>query len=275
MYKNKPLPGTGFNYEHPLFPLKTASTGAPNASGGAILPLLEGSGKPRLYVAAWNGTTVDSITERTCTLTGGTWGYGTSQWGGPAVNMTAASNDLNLGINTDFVLLDRTTIVIGYRPRSTTAGKIFAKAGGTTSQVVMADMNPSTKVVNFYFGGTTVGTDTIQVTTPYPIGDDVWVFSTGQRGMEIWQNGSLIASQTNHATRSGNTNDFVLGNTAFWGGGVPADIAFLYVYVDQIPQDDIRQISIDPFCFYEDYQDIYYINPFNASAGMFFPMVGL
>lgn len=256
---NKPLPGTPFNYAHPLYPARGDISGA---AGGLILPLNEGSGRPRMYLPQQQYSVASNATDRLATLTGTKWNpyptamQGRSKFGGPTLSLLSTTDIINLGITSDFMPYTATTIVVGYHKRSAADDWMFNVSTGTLSQAAMARILGSTGQARWYFGGNTNGTDALFSGTGLTLGDDVWVFSTGDRGMEIWQNGSLIASQTSHATRTNNTQPLYLGADAFWGSSDLSDFAFFYVYPLQLTKDQISWISNDPFCFYDWGEDI-------------------
>ncbi len=99
--------------------------------------------------------------------------------------------------------------------------------------------------VYFDFGGTTVGTTRVQYSGG-TFGDDLWGFSTGPQGMQIWQNGLLRAS--NSANPSRTPANFYFG----WPAGTPtfsdlADLAFIMIWKWQIPAEAIRALSLNPW----------------------------
>ena len=101
------------------------------------------------------------------------------------------------------------------------------------------------------YGGQTGGTSRISV-AGLTFGDDIWVFTAGPRGMEIWQNGSRRASQAGHATRStANIFDFQLGNGNHLSSQTEnsdlAEYAMFAVWNRQLDQNDIEHLSSDPW----------------------------
>lgn len=60
------------------------------------------------------------------------------------------------------------------------------------------------------FGGNTAGTSRLTAAS-LTYGDDFWVFNSGPRGMEIWQNGILRASQAGNANWFASSNPYLLG----------------------------------------------------------------
>ena len=272
----KPPPGTPFNYAHPLFPGNQVD--GTTGPGGAILPLNEGSGTPRLYLPRIQTSVGSTGTDRVCTLVGAKWNpypganAGTSKWGGPTLsNLTAGTDKINLGINSDFLPYDQATVVIGYKKRTTGDGYVITTQTGTASQILLFSLIGSTSTANFYWSGT--GAGQILTVGSLTFGDDVWVLSVGPRGMELYQNGSMVGSNANTPTRSNNTNILGLGQHTFWGNADIGDYAFFYVYPTQLTRDQIVYISNDPFCFYDWGEDQLFGPPSVRKGDFFSPII--
>lgn len=65
--------------------------------------------------------------------------------------------------------------------------------------------------VYFDFGGATSGSTRVSVSGLTFSPSDTWAFSVGARGMEIWQNGRLVASNSATPTRSASADNWGLG----------------------------------------------------------------
>ena len=75
------------------------------------------------------------------------------------------------------------------------------------------------------------------VSVPSPLG-----------GMEIWENGSLIANQTNSASRTNVGSPVVLGNAPSYGrAGDLAKYGFIFFYHRQLSQQEAAVITTTPF----------------------------
>lgn len=100
----------------------------------------------------------------------------------------------------------------------------------------------------FYFGGNTEGTNQLSVAAAgITFGDDIWCFTTGPRGMEVWQNGLLRGSNSANPTRS-----TAAGERLAWPaytGAVSdlADTAFLMTWRRQLSPNAIRALSTNPW----------------------------
>lgn len=151
-------------------------------------------------------------------------------------------NSTTLGIPTTAA-----TIVLTYRKTDASArissafGVFQTGVDGTTR--CGAHLPYVDNTIYFDFGGTTEGTSRLSV-AGLTFGDDTWVFTTGARGMEIWQNGVLRASNSGTPTRVATTTSFAL----FSGQGVsPAsDLAQcedLKVYTTQLSSGLCQHLS--------------------------------
>lgn len=117
--------------------------------------------------------------------------------------------------------------------------------GGLDSNNLHALIPYSDGVVYFAFGGNTDGSTRLSkagLTFSY---NDVWVFTSGPRGMEIWQNGVLVASNSASPTRTNNTNAFGIRGATFDTKTDPFDcLAFGYSR-RQMPKEICQSLSRD------------------------------
>lgn len=139
------------------------------------------------------------------------------------------------------------SVVIRYRKTDGTLRTVgaFGHASTTISQRCDAHINATDGKVYWMFGGTTEGTTQLSA-TPAAYGEDVWVFTTGTRGMEIWQNGLKVGSNAANPTRAQGANS--------WGpfqlstaGSDNAAASVLLMYHRQLSEWEIKQLSIDPW----------------------------
>lgn len=150
--------------------------------------------------------------------------------------------------------LAEATIVIGYRKIDATnrASCAFGYAGGfgDTTKRMQAHVPYSDGTVYWDFAGATAGTSRLSI-AGLTFGDDIWIFSVGPRGMEIWQNGILRASQTGHATRTQSPDiSWGPGHGDIGGGSEASDLVnfqFLYVYGRQFVPEESKWISEHPW----------------------------
>lgn len=146
------------------------------------------------------------------------------------------------------------TVVIHKRKRDGT-NRVSSAFGviieaGQDAQRCGAHVPFSDGTVYWDFGGTTGGTSRLSV-AGLSFGDDVWCFDAGYRGMEIWQNGVLVASQAGHATRTLDGDNFSLGNgNTDNTSPIKADNAEYAIFAlwdRQLDIEDCRRLTLDPW----------------------------
>jgi len=76
--------------------------------------------------------------------------------------------------------------------------------------------------------------------------NDIWVFNSGPRGSEIWQNGLLRASSGSSGSYSPIGSNFLIGGPS---ANDTTHYDFIYAYSTQLSADAIRAISAQPFAF--------------------------
>jgi hypothetical protein len=78
-------------------------------------------------------------------------------------------------------------------------------------------------------------------------GYHTWAFTTGPRGMEIWQDGVLRSSNSANPTRvQGGLKRFNLGSHSNLGSDF-VDYYFFFMHREQLPIDLIRDILLNPY----------------------------
>ena len=95
------------------------------------------------------------------------------------------------------------------------------------------------------FGGLSEGTSRLSV-SGLTFGDDVWVFVVGSRGMEIWQNGTLVGSHGNSATRIVGSGNWGLGHHDARGNDL-VEYGFFALWERELSHSEIRLASNNPF----------------------------
>ncbi len=140
------------------------------------------------------------------------------------------------------------TAVIGYKKTDGTnrISGAFGYNHGLAAQRLGVHLPYNDGKVYWDFGGTSEGSTRLSV-SGLSFGDDIWVFTKGPRGMEIWQNGALVGSNSANPTRSaGIGSSFHLFNY----GSVGSDLAicsFFYAWKLQLPAQAIKELSTFPF----------------------------
>lgn len=139
------------------------------------------------------------------------------------------------------------TLVLHYKKTDGTARA--AGAFGTTDSGgpgrIGAHLPYSDGNVYFDYGGATSGASRVVVTGP-TFGDDVWAFTAGAHGMEVWQNGVLMNSHASAITRSAVLAPFCFGNHAGTGPDNAAS-AFFYIFRSRLSAKDIRALVSNPW----------------------------
>jgi len=105
------------------------------------------------------------------------------------------------------------------------------------------------------FGGNTPGTSQVNTTThgsgDPTVGDDNWAFVSGDRGMEIWQNGIVIASITSNAARTADaTNELELGRHISFGSDLAVYRYFL-VFNRTLSPSELIMLGENPLAMFE------------------------
>lgn len=142
------------------------------------------------------------------------------------------------------------SIVLHYRKTDTTNRNTLAFGTGPANNVsdyLLAKIPDNTGAVLWYYGGAVAGTTLLSI-GGLTVTDNVWVFTVGPRGMEIWQDGIRRASNAATPTRTNSSGQF-------WGlfGGLgvlasdAAESGCVLVYDRQLEVAEIAALSIDPW----------------------------
>lgn len=172
--------------------------------------------------------------------------------GGLCVECAASGtgNSVALGASNLYLTTTAVTVVIGYRKTDSTlrTAAAFGVENGAGPDVTTrcgAHLPYSDGVVYWDFGGVTAGSTRVTYSSGV-FGDDTWVFTVGARGMEIWQNGFLRASNAATPTRTSTTNPMLLfsgqGNV---GAGISdlAQVTDFKLYPTQVSKELCRFLS--------------------------------
>ena len=143
------------------------------------------------------------------------------------------------------------TVLMLYEKGDATARASVAfcvNLAGTGASTINALVPWVDGTVYWDFGGVSAGTSRLSV-AGLSFGLDAWVFSTGARGMEMWQNGLLRGSNGGNTTRTASAaTAFVLG--AKTSDAIFSDIAhynLFCMWARQLTADEILMVSFDPF----------------------------
>lgn len=166
------------------------------------------------------------------------------------VKLTSTSDKITLVQSDQLLPLNTVTVVIGSRKTDTTnrASCAFQVDSSTSTTRLSAHLPYSDGTVYFDFGGFSNGSSRVTA-SGLTFGSDLWVFTTGPRGMEIWQNGILRASNSANPTRATTTANWLLGTGAL-GGADLAEYDYLGLWNRQLSPTEIKQISSNPYSIF-------------------------
>jgi hypothetical protein len=169
---------------------------------------------------------------------------------GLALAHTSTADRSTLASVESFVLPTQVlTAMLLYRKTDATlrGSGAFGVAGGVSSNRCGVSLPFSDGIVYWDFGGTAAA-QRLSV-SGLTFGNDVWFFTTGARGMEIWQNGILAAANSNNPTRISSANAYQLGTH----GGQASDLAQFggfHLWRRQLERADIKYLSTHPWAFF-------------------------
>ncbi len=182
---------------------------------------------------------------------GGIWSTSSSRlFPGKVREHNSTGDQSTLGLDSDFLPTQEITIVLAYQKTDATLRNAvaFGNATATTGQFCAAYVPFTDGKVYFDFGGETAGTTRVNTAGSPTVGDDIWTFTTGPRGMEIWQNAVLQASNGVNPTRANGAVNFQLGRHK--NGTITSDLAkwkFFYIYHRQLGGREIMELVMQPF----------------------------
>ena len=117
-------------------------------------------------------------------------------------------------LSADKLPLQGATVVIAGAPSSNDQAGHFGVSAGVAGQRFGAHFGyGGDGTLYFDFGGFSAGATRLSFATGGFSDSDIWVLSTGARGMEIWRNGRLVASNGANPTRTASLS------TSSWGLG--------------------------------------------------------
>lgn len=149
--------------------------------------------------------------------------------------------------------LSEVTLIVGGAVTTTAIGGEIGVSSGTTTHRLGAHLPYTDNKVYWDFGGTGAGTTRLVTTGTVTRSErDVWALTTGPRGMEIWQNGVLIASNAATPTRAASTAEWGLGPQGVFSGTRPASRWFMAaISSKQAPAHLLRQLTSPEAAFAE------------------------
>jgi hypothetical protein len=219
----KPVPGAALDREHPLAPDLICCPILGN-EGGRLSNLVPG--RP-------HGTRTGSPV-----TTGTSLGYGVRSTSGALYSFGPANEIINLTSITVALGMEK----IDGTNRNTTA---FGLNDGDLATRCGTHCPWSDGTVYWDFGGASEPVSRVSVAGLNFGRMRRMVFTKGSRGMEIWQDGRLAASNAANTARTSSTATFnALSGTHDADEG---NVAYFYVYAKQLPKDAVAWLSAEPF----------------------------
>lgn len=213
--------------------------------------------------------TINLVNSESGTLNGGATIQPRS--GGKAYRLNGTGNTVTL-IPTSSTLLPTTqgvTFVFSGKVLTTVANGDWGilNSGAPVGERCGCHFPYTDGTVYFDYGGATNGSTRVQVASLTFAESDVFVFSVGARGMEIWQNGVLRASNGANPSRSASSSAWGLGGNNSDGASASPNAAWTAVGMTrrQLSSGICAQLSSDLWgtAFVPDQRRIW----FDAGAG--------
>ena len=166
----------------------------------------------------------------------------------PSIIHTAIEDSTILAPTQDLVALNSGTYIVRYRKLDAVNrdSGIFGNTSSAVQERCGVHGPYSDGTVYWDFGGVTEGATRLSV-AGQTFGLSTWAFTTGIRGMEIWKDGNIIASNTSNPSRIAVSNNFMLGNHAVSLSDLVSFKAFYAYRGVQLSVQELRVIGRGPF----------------------------
>ena len=140
------------------------------------------------------------------------------------------------------------TICLGYEKRDATlrGAGAFGVGNNTNAERCQALIPFTDGTVYWDFGGVTEDATRESVAGLTTSGYHSWGFTSGPRGMEIWQDGLIRSSNSANPTRSSSAVAYQLGHAV----SVNSDLAnyyWVFMHRTQLPFELLRRVLLDPY----------------------------
>lgn len=180
-------------------------------------------------------------------------GHGSS----PSLVATAGSTDntIVLAAQSALVLpLQGATLAVGLRKRDATPrnGQTVGVVTGTGNQRCSCSLPYGDGNAYWDWGGTSNGTTRLTVAgLTFGLLDNLFVMTTGARGMEMWQNGVLRGSNAANPSRLVSTGALVAGfNSALGDGADLVDYWYVGVWSRQLTVAEVQALTAQPYAMF-------------------------
>ena len=178
-------------------PVSRGGLGTDSSSVVGVWPLWEGAGNP---INVFNGEEASLS--------------GSAAFNDIGVKFSTVDDYVELGVLNSDQPSDAVTVLCHYEKTDATnrASTAFGLSSASDSNRLLTHLPYTNGNVYWDFGGVVTGTSRL-IVSGLSFGDDLWGFTAGARGMEIWQNGDKVASHGNSAVRLTNGYPLVLGKS--------------------------------------------------------------
>ncbi len=165
------------------------------------------------------------------------------------------------------------TVMIAYKKTDTTSRAalvwgVDGALGAANDAYCFVDHNGG--FTGFFFAGTTLQIANAGLT----FGDDLWLFTTGPRGMEVWQNGIMLTSNASNPSKTAaltsciNTGQCLVA----WPAGQPnfsdlADMALIMTWRKQLTWAAIRDLYVNPWQVFQPMPSLFAGDAATVGAG--------
>lgn len=170
--------------------------------------------------------------------------------GGPTYQQTQSDGVTfaDFGDSSWFPTAASCSFALWYRKTDTTLRASIAAGivNGADGERFGVHLPYSDGIVYFDFGGFTEGVTRLSVAWTADTVPHLWVFTVGLRGMEIWRDGALIASNGATPTRSSTTGQFRYGSGLGTGGDI-AEFGEGRVYNYQLSAAQVMALYANPW----------------------------
>lgn len=212
---------------------------------------------PRFGFLFGDGAIIDIVSNVRGVSTGptpGTWSSSAARgYAGRAREHTGTTDYDVLGLDSVLLPTSNCTIILGIQktPAGDTTGRnavAFGNETNTTGQFCAGYVPFTDQNVYWDFGGEVAGTTRLNFNATGLYSDDIWAFTTGPRGMEIYQNGVLRTSNAANPTRSQGNVNFQIGRHKT--GTIPSDLAkykLLFIYHTQLTPKQCDDLARNPY----------------------------
>ena len=194
-----------------------------------------------------SGNPVNAATSARGALGNGVWTVD-----GIKIPVTTAGNYVDLIPAGSVLPTGPCTVMVRYRKLDSVnrVSSALGRRGAPSLTTRLGCLLPySDGTIYWDYGGATAGVTRLSVAglTGFTQWSN-WAFTVGTRGMEIWRDGLLVASNAANPTRVNDGSPWGLGQNDSTGGTTDiAETALVYLFNRQLSAAEIRQLNTNPW----------------------------